>query len=687
MSSIFAWNMRGFNMPRKQKAVRYWVSAAKLSFGCLLETRVKEENFQKIFDSTFPGWSYVHNYSSHRLGRIWVCWSDAVEIIPVSTSAQMITVWVRFKASGDTFLASFVYASNCVVERRELWSEMETISNSVAGDTNAWIIQGDFNVALSSLEHSRLVDSAADRSAIRDFQNVVRSCDMVDIAQVGPSFTWTNSQDGNPISKKLDRVMSNSYWIGQFPNSYVTFESGGVSDHMRMHIQLREAPQGNSKPFKFFHHTASHPRFLEVVSRIWSETAPLYHSRSALKLFQDKLKALKYELRGLNRDMFGDLPGKVKHAYNDLCAKQTEAMRNPQTSTFEAASDAWEYWHHISGIEEQFYYQKSRVQWLGLGDRNSRFFHKVTQSRNARNTIRRIVTADGRILTSPMDIKAEAASHFESFLNGSQQGGSELAQEEIADLVDFRCSNEAKTMLMQPVEVSEITETLFSMPANKAPGLDGFPMEFYKAAWPVIGKDFITAIQSFFMFGFMPHSVNATLLSLIPKTTDAEKMTDFRPIACCNVIYKVVSKILAKRLKATLPEAIELNQCAFVEGRLLLENVLLATELVRDYHKPSASSRAAIKLDIAKAFDTVSWSFIENTLRAMNYPDMFVTWIMRCISTAAFSVSVNGELAGFFTSSRGIRQGCSVSPYLYVIVSNVLSKLLNKAVIEGSIGL
>lgn len=197
--------------------------------------------------------------------------------------------------------------------------------------------------------------------------------------------------------------------------------------------------------------------------------------------------------------------------------------------------------------------------------------------------------------------------------------------------------------LQAPVQAAEIKEILFSIPANKAPGSDGYPMEFYKAAWSVVGRDFVTAVQSFFIFGFMPRSINATLLSLVPKTTDAEKMTDFRPIACCNVIYKVVSKLIARRLKATLPEAIELNQCAFVEGRLLLENVLLATELVKDYHKSSVTSRSAIKLDISKAFDTVSWEFIEKTLRAMGYPDLFVTWIMRCIDTAAFSVSLMGS--------------------------------------------
>ncbi|XP_013588945.1 PREDICTED: uncharacterized protein LOC106297206 [Brassica oleracea var. oleracea] len=533
MSSIFAWNMRGFNKPRKQ-----------------------------------------------RLCRIWVCWSDDVEVCPVSVSAQMITVWVRYKASRDTFLSSFIYASNCMIERRELWSEIEAIAGSVAGTNNSWIIQGDFNVALSAQEHSRAVESAMDRISMRDFQNVVYKCDMMDLAQVGPSFTWSNSQEANPISKKLDPVMVNNCWINEFPNSFVTFEAGGVSDHLRMHIQLRAAIQGNLKPFKFFNHTASRPRFLEVVAMVWNKTEALFHSRFALRRFQDKLKALKSEMRGLNRDMFGDLPGRVKLAYDDLCMKQTEAMQNPQASTFEEASDAWEHWHHSA----------------------------------------------------------------QAVLPDVLQG-----------LIDYRCSPADAVNLTRPVEAAEITEILFSMPANKAPGPDGYPMEFYKAAWPVIGKDLITEIQSFFLFGFMPHSINATLLSLVPKTTEAEKMTDFRPIACCN-------------------------------GRLLLENVLLATELVKDYHKDSVSSRSAIKLDISKAFDTVSWSLIEDTLRAMEYSDMFVSWIMKCISTAAFSVSVNGELEGFFISSRGIRQGCSLSPYLYVIVSNVLSKLINKSVVEGQIG-
>lgn len=156
-------------------------------------------------------------------------------------------------------------------------------------------------------------------------------------------------------------------------------------------------------------------------------------------------------------------------------------------------------------------------------------------------------------------------------------------------------------------------------------------------------------------------------------------MKDYRPIACCNLLYKVISKVLARRLKAIFPDAIEPNQTAFIKRRLLLENVLLASELVNRYHKTQQSNRATVKFDISKEFDTVKWSFITSVLKAMGLPLQFIYWIKVCISTVAFSVSVNGSLEGFFTSARGIRQGCSLSPYLYVILNNVLSKMLNRA--------
>ena len=138
-------------------------------------------------------------------------------------------------------------------------------------------------------------------------------------------------------------------------------------------------------------------------------------------------------------------------------------------------------------------------------------------------------------------------------------------------------------------------------------------------------------------------------------------------ISCCNVIYKVISKIISNRLKVTFPDFIALNQSAFVKGGLLIENFLLATELVKDYHKDSISSRCALKTDISKEFDTVQWIFLFKTLTTKNFPEKFIHWISLCVTTTSFSVQVNGELAGYFQSERGLRQGCALSPYLFVV--------------------
>lgn len=135
-----------------------------------------------------------------------------------------------------------------------------------------------------------------------------------------------------------------------------------------------------------------------------------------------------------------------------------------------------------------------------------------------------------------------------------------------------------------------------------------------------------------------------------------------------------------------MPKCISLSQSEFIKERLIMENVLLATEIVKDYHKEEISPRCSMMIDISKAFDYVQWSFLLNTLRAMGMPEKFILWIALCVTTASFSIQVNGELAGYFQSRRGLRQGCSLSLYLFVICMNVLSKMLDDAAQKCLIG-
>ncbi|XP_048617726.1 uncharacterized protein LOC125589247 [Brassica napus] len=443
---------------------------------------------------------------------------------------------------------------------------------------------------------------------------------------------------------------------------------------------------GKKRPFKFFNFLTDHPDFLDTVAASWNSTEQIFHSTSALFKFHKKLKYLKPLLRRLNQNRFGNIPKRTQDAFDKLCEKQKSALQDPTETSFTEAADAMNDWNHWASIEESFLRQKSRITWLQQGDQNSLFFFKIVQSRTSYNMIRQLTLPSGEVITDLHKIKGIAASHFENFLNQSPQTAALTDSAQLTDLLDFRCPNHTAQLLTHPISEAEIRNVLFSMPSSKAPGPDGFPADFYRASWDIIKKDFIIAVHFFFMFGFLPRGVNATILTLIPKHGDAREIKDYRPISCCNILYKVISKILANRLKVLLPELIEPNQCAFVKGRLLLENVLLATELVKNYHKESIQPRSVLKLDISKAFDSVNWIFITSTLRALGIPEMFIHWIHTCLSTATFSVYVNGELEGFFGSECGLRQGCALSPYLFVIAVNVLSRMLNKGALSQQFG-
>ena len=202
---------------------------------------------------------------------------------------------------------------------------------------------------------------------------------------------------------------------------------------------------------------------------------------------------------------------------------------------------------------------------------------------------------------------------------------------------------------------SDIQAAFLSLPKSKAPGPDGYPAEFFKANWSVVGREMIAAVKEFLSTGCLLQQWNSTIISLIPKKANANRMTEFRPISCCNTLYKVASKLLSNRLKAALPKLISSAQSAFVPGRLLVENVLLATELVSGYKWKEISKRCMLKVDLQKAFDSLNWEFILNTLEALGFPSHFRKLVSQCITTTRFSISINGELCGYFKGSKGLR--------------------------------
>ena len=209
----------------------------------------------------------------------------------------------------------------------------------------------------------------------------------------------------------------------------------------------------------------------------------------------------------------------------------------------------------------------------------------------------------------------------------------------------------------------EIFNALKTFKPYKAPGSDGLHASFFQRFWLIVGNSIKTEVKSIFSTGVMPEYLNKTLIMLILKCKSPESLYDYWPISLCNLVYKLVTKIIVGHLRHLLPSLVSPFQTAFMLGRKGVDNAILVQEIVHSMSRRKGRTRLmAIKIDLEKAYDHLKWSFIRDTLKLFNFPNHLIFLIMSCVSTSFIYVLVNGGGLDYFQPSRGIRQGEPLSP-------------------------
>lgn len=311
--------------------------------------------------------------------------------------------------------------------------------------------------------------------------------------------------------------------------------------------------------------------------------------------------------------------------------------------------------------EESLWLQKSRSQWIKDGDRNTRFYHMKIVTRRRKNKILAIRNSEGAWVEDQLKMKNMATNFYEELFWEDNHD-----REQFIYSVSYSRLDDGDLLeLGSGVTLGEIKKAMFSMGSLKVPGEDGYPAIFFKRNWELVNHSLGEYIRHIWCNGQLVSSINNTLLVLIPKIDMSEFISQFRPIALCNTVYKCLTKIIVNRIKPLLSKCISPIQASFVLGRNIQDNIIIVHDLTHTmWIMKGRKGFMSIKIDPEKAYDCLSWNSIRQCLEDLSFPNHFVDVIMHYVTTPTFKILWNEDKAEQFAPSRGIRQGDPLSPYL-----------------------
>ncbi|RVW27451.1 Transposon TX1 uncharacterized 149 kDa protein [Vitis vinifera] len=667
---LLSWNVRGVNDRSKRKVIKSVIRSQKVDLFCIQETKMQVMS-EEVVRSLGPGrhldWKALNAMGTTR--GVLICW-DKRSLDLLGVEEGQFSISCRFRNVGDGVIWVFtgVYGPCSRKDRECLWEEFGAIRGLWE---DPWCLGGDFNSTLYQAERSR---NGRITSAMRRFAQVIDELGLIDIPLQGGSFTWSGGLN-NQSWARLDRFLVSPNWIDQYSRAIQRRLPRPISDHFPILLEgggLRRGPY----PFKFENMWLKAEGFKELIEGWWQGI--VVRGRPSYRLAA-KMRGLKHNLKIWNKEVFGRLEKNKAEALQQVerwdVVEEERALSEEELGHKKTAKENYSKW---VSMEEVHWRQLSREIWLREGDRNTGFFHRMANAHRRGNNLIKI-KINGVRLTEDQEVRDGIVNAYQHLLSENSDW-----KADIGGLVLKQISLSEADALELPFSEAEIYAALMGLNGDKAPGPDGFTVAFWQNCWEIVKEDVLDMFKEFYDQNSFIKSLNHTFLVLIPKKGGAEDLGDYRPISLLGGLYKLLAKVLANRLKKIIDKVISPDQNAFIKGRQILDGSLIANEVIDSWQKRGEKCLIC-KLDIEKAFDNINWQFLLKVMHKMGFGSKWIGWMWSCISTIKYSMLVNGVPAGFFSSSKGLRQGDPLSPYLFIMGMEVLSALISRAVEGGFI--
>ena len=538
---------------------------------------------------------------------------------------------------------------------------------------------GDFNTVLGSLDYQ---GGRTIHSNVRSADALTTLMEEFNLCDIWRNFhpnlkQYSRHQKSPRVLSRLDFILVSKNFVGNCTQSKII--PGIQSDHSVVTLHFKDSCPKRGTGFwklncQYLHHDSS---FLQLIKeRI--EEFKIVHSDSDCNpnTLWDALKCSitgtcieycsrkKKEKDITKKLLLRDIEEVDKQICDDL---DNEELLIEKDTLIQALND-------ILNKETQGLMVRSRIRWAEEGEKSSRYFCNLEKRMGEKKSIFKLKDDKNAFILKLEKIMEEIYSFYKALYAKENDVGLHSVMDKFLDGIEIpQLSDIDKLFLETPISKQELYDTLISMKHNKSPGLDGLPVEFYIVFWKDLCDMLLNSYNFSLQNGFMSLSQRNGVITLIPKKDkDLLYLKNFRPITLLTVDYKILAKMLANRLKKTLSYLIHPDQSGFLKGRNIGNNVRLIIDII-EYTKYKNIPGAILLLDIQKAFDSVSHEFLIRVLKKFNFSNKFIDWIKVFYSGRKSYVLNYGNMTNPIDMERGIFQGCPISPYLFLLVIEIMA--------------